>query len=491
MKEIDFKEIDKFPILRAGVAKCEISTHAPGIKVNDPLYAKALVFDDSSVKIVIVEMDAVAIGSIYGIGDDFLEKLRLRIERILGIDGHNVLVSASHTHTVGPMLCEAEELLDKTFDAVSVACQDMTEVKIGSGLGYEDRIMINRTLRLKNGQHWSIRSANPCPPDNEVESLGPVDPDIGILRIDRLNGQPLAVVYSFSCHALLGVPDGSVTANFPGFASKVIEDNFDAMALFLQGNCGDVVELLFKDFNRPSDSEPVGTILGLSTLKALRSIKPGKATINVVCKTIELPRRTDIPRRIKDLKREQTDLLKSLFCTTLNFKTFLPLYIKYILNPDFPSEYSYRYLHTQQIGSKALLDMDAKNRENIDKYLNSIYIMEKLARIQVNIVTLEHYLQMNRDSGEKTVKAEVQGIRIGDFVLITAPAEILVEVGLNIKRLSPYKHTFIVSPSNGYLNYGAPESYYDKGGYEVVECMLGSGWQRLYEEKVAEIIRLL
>jgi len=474
--------------LYAGVGKSDISTHSPDMRVNDPLYAKALVLDDGNTKVVILAMDAVAIGGICDIKDDFLDKLRSRIHSELGIDGKNVLVNATHTHTVGPMLCDDQEQLDKTFEAVSQACKNMVEVKVGSSTGYEDRIMINRTLRLKNGLHWTIRQANPCPPDKDVEGLGPIDPYIGILRIDRLNGQPLAVVYTFSCHPLLGVPNGSVTANFPGFASKVIEDNLDAMALFLQGTGGDVTEVLYKDVNRPMDSEPVGRILGLSTLKTLKDIQTADAKISVASETILLPRRTDIPMRIEMLKEEQKELLKSLRGTSLNFKSFLPLYIKYAINTDYPSDYSYRYMHAEQIGSDELIALDQQNRKRIDKYLANIYAMEKLARIEDKIATLEHHFKINQDSGEETIKAEVMGVKIGDFVMVTAPAEVLVEVGLNVRKSSPYKKTFVVSPSNGYMHYGAPASYYDKGGYEVTECLLGLGWQKLYEEKAKEII---
>lgn len=45
--------------------------------------------------------------------------------------------------------------------------------------------------------------------------------------------------------------------------------------------------------------------------------------------------------------------------------------------------------------------------------------------------------------------------------------------------------------SNGYLNYGAPASYYDKGGYEVTECLLAPEWQGIYEQKANEIISRL
>ena len=476
--------------LRAGVAKSNITTEAEGVRVNDPLFAKALVLDDGTTRLAIVAIDAVAIGGIGEINDNFLPELRARIQRELGIPAKNVLVNASHTHPPGPLLCNDEEQLKRTLDAVRRATQTMTPVKVGSGTGHEDRIMMNRALRLKNGQHWTIRHSNPCPPDEEVAGVGPIDPEIGILRIDRLDGRPFAVVYNFACHPYLGVPKGGVTADYPGFASKVIEDNLghDCMALFLQGAAGDITAVLYKDTTRPRDAEPFGTMLGLSTLDALKKIQTGDGKLKVINEPLLLPRRTDSDERITALEKEQASLLRSLRGTSLNIKTFLPLYIKYALDPEHPSYYSYRYLQTEQTGNDDLSGIDAQNRGHMAKYLRNIHAMEKLARNQDRIATFERHKAFNEEAGEPTVATEVQGIRIGDFVLITSPAEVLVEVGLNVKNASPHEHTFMAAYSNGYIHYGPPAADYDKGGYEVVECFIAPEWQELYERKAKEVL---
>ena len=486
--------------LRAGVAKSDITTNEKGAAIRDPLYAKALVLDDGRTRVAIIAMDTTAIGGrrisqrmLDDVGEEFLPKLRGRIQKELNIPGSNVLVNASHTHPPGRLLCDDNEQVDRTFNAVSRAMQDMTAVRVGVGAGHEDRITINRDLRLKNGQDWTIRHSNPCPPDEEVAAVGPIDPEIGIIRIDRLDGRPLAVVYNFACHPLFGDAHGRLTANFPGVASKLIEETLghDAMALFLQGAGGNICDILFKDFGHPRDIEPLGTMLGLSTLKALRDIQTKEAKLSVISETIELPRRTDIPERIAALRQEQTDLLESLRSTSLNFKAFLPLYLQQVISPDCPSDYSYRYLQAEKIGSDERTAMDALNRRLVDKYLKNIHAMERLVVIQDDIATLHKHQAINDESGAATISAEVQGIRIGDGVLITSPAELLVEIGLNLKKASPHKHTLVVPFSNGYMHYGAPAAAYSRGGYEVTECLLAPQWQQIYENKANEIIRRL
>ncbi len=486
--------------LRAGVAKSDITTDMKGAIIKDPLYAKALVLDDGTTKAVIIAMDVTAIGGrkishgmLNDVGEDFLPNLRNRIENELKIPGCNVLVNASHTHPPKRLLCDDSEQVERTFDAVNRAMQNMTDVKIGSGVGYENRITINRTVKLKNGKSWTIRHTNPCPPDAEVADVGVIDPEIGIIRIDRLDGSPLAVVYNFACHPLFGDTKGSLTANFPGIASTVIEECLGngAMALFLQGAAGDIVDVSFKDFNRPRDIEPLGTMLGLSTLNALRDIQTMDVKLNVISETVLFPRRTDIPERIKLLQNEQAELLASLRYTSLDFKTFLPLYLKYALNPEYPSDYAHRYLQAEKIGSDELTGIDSVNRKNIEKYLKNVHAMETLARTGDDIATLEKHQKINDDAGEPTIAAEIQGIRIGDCVLITTPAEALAQIGLNIKKASPYKHTFMVAYSNGYIHYSPPADDFDTQGYEVTECLIAPQWQDIYENKANEIIRRL
>ncbi|HEX7008421.1 MAG TPA: hypothetical protein VF184_00470 [Phycisphaeraceae bacterium] len=479
--------------MRAGVARSDITTEDPSVRVHDRLYAKVLALDDGKTRILIISMDAVAMGGIGDIPDTFLPELRRCIQQEFSIDGDHVLVHATHTHPPGRILCEEEELIQRTLDAVRQALERMTPVRVGAGRGREDRILINRTLRLKDGRGWTIRQAHPCPPDDLIADLGPVDPEIGILRIDRLDGRPLAVVYNYACHPLIGVPGGAVTANYPGFASQLIEEQLSdgAMALFLQGAAGDITEVLYKDVNRPRDSQSIGTMLGLSTLKALRNIQTQDAQLNIISQTVEFPRRTDIPQRIEALLQEQARLLESLRFTSLNFKAFLPLYLKYALHPRYPSDYAYRYLHAQHIGADDLHAMDQENRRNLEKYLNNIAAMERLAKIQDDVETLRHHQAINEQAGGRPVPAQVQGIRIGDFVLVTAPVEVLAEVGLRIKRNSPHPYTFLAAFSNGYMHYGPPAADYELGGYETTECFLAPQWESIYEETVRDILQRL
>ncbi len=85
--------------LQAGIARIEI-TDRDVAPVNDPCYAKALVLKHGGTTVVLITVDAVAIGEIGRIGNGFLAKVRGDLEKDLGIPPSSVVVNASHCHGI-------------------------------------------------------------------------------------------------------------------------------------------------------------------------------------------------------------------------------------------------------------------------------------------------------------------------------------------------------------------------------------------------------
>lgn len=475
--------------MRTGAAKVDITNDEAG-PVNDRLYARALVISSGELTAAIVSIDAVAIGEIGHIKNDYLGKVRGQIETDLKIPPTNILINASHCHGV---VCK--DVDQRTIQAVKQAQQNMVPVRIGAGVGHEDRIMENRRLKLKSGRELDVRHAYSLPPDEEVASVGPVDPQIGILRLDRTDGRVLAVVYNFACHPIIGVPSGGNTADIIGFSSKVIEDNCSdgAVALFLQGCGGDINPIGYKAVDAPRDAETLGNLLGLSTLKGLKKIAgQDESRLKVINEQLSLPR-ADLAERIASLEGEQIRLMQSLKGTSLNLKTFLPLAVKYNLSTEFPSYYSHRYLHEQQLGREDMTKLDAENRRNIKNYIDNIHTMEQLTRTQTNLALLKKHQADNVAAGSRTIEVEVIGLRIGDFVMITFPGELTVRIGLNIKQKSPHPKTFVAGYTNGYIYYApTAEQLLNVGGaQEDSDCILAPEWQALFETRAAEILKKL
>ena len=480
--------IDVSAALRAGVAKVDVTR--PTARTGDPSYAKALVLSDGKTTAVVVSIDVVAIGEIGSIKNDFLPNVRARVKEQLGIEPKNILMNASHCHSV-----ISGDIEGLTFQAIAKAQKNMVPVKAGVGTGSENRVQENRRIVLKDGTQIDVRHAYALPPDEEMAAVGPVDTEIGILKLDRLDGTPFALVYNFACHPIQGIPSGGNTADMSGFASQVIEDNLGhgAVALFVQGCGGDINPLAYKHVGMPHDAEPLGNLLGLSTLKAARQIKTdANAKLSMLNHTIGVPR-ADHSKRLAEMENEQAKLLKSLRGTSLNLRTFLNLKTRYQLSGEFPSEYAYRYLRDEQIGRDNLKKLDERNQADMEKYLRNIHTMESLTRLLINKALLEKHQARNSAADFKPLDVEVVGLRVGNFRLVTFPGEVTVPIGLNLKKASPFEHTFVAGYSNGYIYYCPTAEQLKNVGraQEDSDCLLAPEWQAMFEQKALEILKKL
>jgi hypothetical protein len=70
-----------------------------------------------------------------------------------------------------------------------------------------------------------------------------VDPTVAVLRLDRLDGRPLAVLVNYACHPVIYGPDNRLySADFPGvttaFVEKALEGN--PLCFYLQGGAGNI-----------------------------------------------------------------------------------------------------------------------------------------------------------------------------------------------------------------------------------------------------------
>jgi neutral ceramidase len=93
------------------------------------------------------------------------------------------------------------------------------------------------------------------------------------------------------------------------------------------------------------------------------------------------------------------------------------------------------------------------------------------------------------DKQDRPLLAEVQVIALSAEVAIVAlPGEIFVELGLALKKASPFQHTLIAELANGSIGYIPNQEAWPQGNYEVVSarCEAGSG-----EKLMETALRLL
>jgi hypothetical protein len=209
----------------------------PATGTLDPLYARVLVLEAAGTRLGLVTLD---LGRSFG--PPALEQLRDAANRNSGISC--LLVAASHTHSAPIVADEYKKgvpawertALDKIERAIQEAVAGLAEASIGSGTGVayigHNRLRVNGDGSVT----WFERNLTRVP-------TSPVDPTVTVLRIDRSDGSPLAILTNYACHPVVfGSDNLRYSADFPGVMNRVIEERFGprTLSFFLQGAPGDI-----------------------------------------------------------------------------------------------------------------------------------------------------------------------------------------------------------------------------------------------------------
>jgi hypothetical protein len=72
-------------------------------------------------------------------------------------------------------------------------------------------------------------------------------------------------------------------------------------------------------------------------------------------------------------------------------------------------------------------------------------------------------------------QTQIQAIRIGDLALVGLPSEMFVEVGLEIKRRSPFARTLVVELANDSFGYIPTDKAFSEGSYETLNSLTATG----------------
>lgn len=96
------------------------------------------------------------------------------------------------------------------------------------------------------------------------------------------------------------------------------------------------------------------------------------------------------------------------------------------------------------------------------------------------------------DKGENTLTTEIQVLRIGEIYILGLPGEVLVEIGLDIKKRAGIEKLFIISLSNDTCGYVCTRQAYKEGGYETGSgTNLAEGAGEIVTEKAIELLEAM
>ena len=434
--------------LKAGAAKVDItpaiggpsSGYAkrtkPSEAIDDPLFSKALVLDDRKIRLAIITNDLLWVPA------DLVATVRSLIKKWTRIPQENIFISASHTH-FGPAVAKRTEwpwadadeayvttLTRKMATAAKLATDALQPARVGFGKGEAPGISYNRRTLRPDGKavmSWSL------PASRANLKFGPVDPQVGVLKVEDEKGRMIASLINFACHPVSSVDRPyAISADYPGETMKLIEQAVGGISLFALGSAGNIVPIV----RGAGAKRRLGLSLAAEALKVLQWIDTTERV------------------RLKAMRR----------------KISLPI-------KRFPSvEWARREVERLE---------EAKTKARGKKR----FTIEDLSDIDGRLLMARRTLrQAERFAGKRELESEIMALAIGDIYVIGLPGEIFVEIGQRIKKRSGLEKLLLVSLANDSIGYVPVRKAYREGGYEARVTNLPRGAGEMLTEAA---IRLL
>ena len=427
--------------LRAGAARRVVNpplgTRQTGFRlfgnpvqaIESDLTATALVLAGVTTKVVVVAIDLSIVGVDLSLRNQRpAQELRSAVAQALGIPVSHVLLNTSHAHsgvalpdympdTPEQMALKTryrESLIRGLVEAAVEANADLRPARIGVGWG-ESAIGVYR--RETRGGRDVL---------GEVVDH-PVDSSVGVIRVDDLNGNPIAVAFRYSCHPVtMGPRSAVVSSDFPGVARRVVEDGVGGLALFLQGGGGNVNPRAGMGFDVDcrDTKERVGLELGGEALKVAAALRTN---------TRPGPRRTlgNIPNFLFTPWLPVDDTTRADLAAA---ETAVEL--DYVDLPPMPEAEEILARRQAMLAALRASGADGWEVRVAEKY-------EDWARLLVEACELD----------KPPCSLFVQAIRIGHIAIVGVNAELFFESGLELRARSPFPDTFALGYTNGTIGY--------------------------------------
>jgi hypothetical protein len=202
----------------------ELGTRSLGI--HDSVYCRAIVIDNG--------VTSAALVTVAGNQHEQAWKSSTeRIEQELGIPAEHIVISSTHSHSVGRI----QNLDEKIFAAVKEAKAKLQPARIGWGTGVS-YINVKRDIIDPETRTWWEG------PNYD----GPSDKTVYVITFEALDGTPIAVYYNYAMHAVIMGQYDMVSGDVPGATSRYIEDSYDnkIVAVWSAGASGDQNPIYFQ-----------------------------------------------------------------------------------------------------------------------------------------------------------------------------------------------------------------------------------------------------
>jgi hypothetical protein len=251
------------PVRLAGYAL----RRAPTSTVLDPIEISVVLLEGTARRCLIFSLDLMIVGS------ELQNAILANLQR-LGFGSDEVVLLASHTHNAPATdracarlgVSEIEFVTEVAEAADNLVRQVQRQAPSEIGLEvFQGRLdhSINRRRywpfptigRMHGFQLTSVTfSPNPSGPKDERAT-------VILLRMTD-GGQPLAVIWHYTCHPTAVIPDNVISADFPGAVRLALRQRFGEIpCLFVQGFCGNIRPNIAASPQRTGLRERVGRMI--------------------------------------------------------------------------------------------------------------------------------------------------------------------------------------------------------------------------------------
>jgi hypothetical protein len=265
---------------------------------TDPLQSHALVAESDGRRIAIVGVDLV------GLPKELADPIIAESARRTGIPSHAIMISCSHTHS-GPYTAEgtySSNVIDSAYlstlpDRIAASVEqaagrlETATMHIGRSLvhhGIHNRRVICPDGKVLNT--WMPQALNDLDLIPQVlGTAGPVDPELWVVRFDRLDGSTLGVFYNYSLHT--NSKGGRTwSADYPCVVAEQMREEYgpEVISVYTPGACADINVTIGGERWRES-----ATYFAEQAVDAARRAIPveGPIPVSAIRREITVPRR--------------------------------------------------------------------------------------------------------------------------------------------------------------------------------------------------------
>jgi neutral ceramidase len=425
--------------LRAGAGKADITPKQSELAVatdsiRDHLFARAVVIDNGSTCAVIAALDLGAVSTAV------VEDAVARAAKATGCPPQNFVISATHTHSsntvgLGQAPPTSKTTTDALVEAITAAKGRLAPARVGFGT---TRVDLNVNRDLFNGKFEWRQEPNPD---------GPSDKTLAVVEWLGDDNVPIAVYMNYAMHPINFYLSGVISADFPGEASRYVEDLFDqrAVALFSQGASGDQNP---RDFRSPTTFMAQRSALTQGRGPFVQTVGGAPGSMSTTPSGFN-PQPASSQRQA--IPAENIDAYKRVLARTGD----------------------YVHMLGSVIGSSAVRVM----RESIEptgtariRAAQETFTCPGRVRLDSDNPARENVFPGYKDGPDVSLRVGV--LRIDDIHFVTVNGEVYSEIATRLKTEAPATKTMMVTLANG--SAGAGYIYADRAYSHLTFQVIGS-----------------